>query len=69
MEKIIEMAISDQYKALSIAEKRTFTLTIVNEGIMSLNSIYRKMREDGFTVLEKRYVNDLLSKIRDARSN
>lgn len=63
------LAIIDQYKALSDAEKLTVRHQLEREGIMSMASMYYKMRHGSFSVLEAKYMVQLFKEIRDARAN
>lgn len=69
MNKSPDLVVYDHYKALSSKEKGNVIDTLVSEGIMSRPSLFHKIRNRSFTVLEARYVAQLIKSIVDAREN
>lgn len=69
MRKSSDLVIYDQYKSLPCHERQKVMDTLVSEGIMSKPSVYFKMRTRTLTVLEARYVSELIKSIVDAREN
>lgn len=69
MRKSSDLVVYDQYKALPCHERKKVIDTLVSEGIMSKPSVYLKVRTRSFTVLEARYVSELIKSIVNARKD
>lgn len=69
MEKSPNLVIINQYKSLDFNEKSAVVKRVLSEQIMCRASFFRKLRTASFTVLEIRYMSDLLKSIIDAREN
>lgn len=67
MDENTNLAISDHYKSLTLAKKKLVIRTVVSAKIMSRTSLFKKLREHSFTILESKYMTELLKSIDHAK--